>query len=99
MSKKFLVIAPLAAAIALAFAPIAGAEDHLECSNPSGNNTVCQTPGNAQITPSTNPNTSFPGYGWPYQYGPVIVWGGLNGNGSGGHSGGTGPGPGGGGHR
>lgn len=104
MTKKFRLIASVlaaGAAAAMVLAPVAGAEDHLECSNPSGNSTICQTPGNVQLNPTTGGTTFYPQYGYPFLYGPAIDLGGLfNGGHQGGGTGGAGGGQGsGGGHR
>jgi hypothetical protein len=103
MSKKFRLIAPLFAAGAAAsimLAPAASAETHLDCSNPSGNSTVCETPGNVQLNTTTDGTTAYPQYGYPFLYGSAIDLGGLfdgghnGGGGGGGHNGGGGHGSG-----
>ena len=95
MRKTIRFIAPLVAAgaaAAIVAAPIASAETHLECSNPSANSTQCETPGNVQL--NSSPGTiAYPQYPYPYLYGgQSFNLGGLFGGG--GHQGG-----GGGGHR
>ena len=99
MRNSFRFIAPLlsaGAAAAILVAPAASAETHLQCTNPSGNSTQCETPGNVQLNASPSVTTSYPqygGYGYPYLYGGTAIdLGGLLGGGSnhggGGHSGG-----------
>jgi hypothetical protein len=94
------LIAPLfaaGAAAAIVLAPAASAETHLQCTNPSGNSTVCETPGNVQLNATTDGTTAYPQYGYPFLYGgPVIDLGGLFGGGQ--HGGGGGQGGGGGAH-
>ncbi|CAN5460165.1 hypothetical protein BH09ACT8_BH09ACT8_02710 [soil metagenome] len=99
MSRKLRLIAPLfaaGAAAAIMLAPAASAETHLQCTNPSGNSTVCETPGNVQLNATTDGGTAYPQYGYPFLYGPAIDLGGLlngghhDGGGGGGHGGGGG---------
>ncbi|WP_369815901.1 hypothetical protein [Mycobacterium sp. 852013-51886_SCH5428379] len=80
MLKTFGVIAPLVAAGAMLFAPTAAAQPN--CVNTGqtafgGSTTVCQSPGNAQITtsPGAVPGAS---YLYPYgdlYYGPALMIG------------------------
>ncbi len=76
-----LIVPILAAAAAIAVAPAASAETHLQCTNPSANNTQCETPGNVQLNSSPGVVTYQQPY--PYLYGPVIGFG-LGGHGIGG---------------
>ena len=102
MTMTTRLIAPLlaaGAAAAIVLGPTAAAETHLQCSNPSGNNTICETPGNVQLNPTTGGTTFYPQYGYPFLYGPAIDLGGLfNGGHHGGGGGGGGHSSGGGGH-
>ena len=63
MSLILRLAAPLlaaGAAAAILGAPLAAASDnHLECTNVSGNSTTCETPGNVQLS-STPPPVSYP---------------------------------------
>lgn len=60
-------------AILLAGLAIAGvASGTPSCTNVSPNTTVCQSPGNAQIT--TTPGTiATPNWGWPFWGGGLII--------------------------
>jgi hypothetical protein len=103
MRKTFTLIAPVLAAAAILAAPTAAAETHLQCTNPSGNTTQCETPGNVQLNSSPSVTTSYPQYPYLYGgYGRGIDLGGLFGggghHGGGGHSGGGGGSHGSGGH-
>ena len=55
------LLAGTAAAVAIAAAPTAFAADHQSC-NGSGSRTVCQSPGNVQIT-APPPQVQFHPYG------------------------------------
>jgi hypothetical protein len=100
MRKTISLIAPLLAAAAIVAAPIASADTHLECTNPSGNSTQCETPGNVQLNTTPSVNTSYPQYGsfgYPYLFGGTAIdlgglfgGGGNHGGGGGGHAGGGG---------
>ncbi|MET0701167.1 MAG: hypothetical protein ABWY93_16045 [Mycobacterium sp.] len=86
--RTFSLIAPLLAAAAIVAAPVASAETHLQCTNPSGNSTQCETPGNVQLNTTPSVNNSYPQYGYPYLYGGTAIdLGGLFGGG-GNHGGG-----------
>jgi hypothetical protein len=95
MRKTFRFIGPLlaaGAAAAIMGAPIASAETHLQCTNPSDNSTQCETPGNVQLNTSPSNTTAYPQYPYPYLYGGTAIdLGGLFGGG-GGHGGGSGGG-------
>jgi hypothetical protein len=76
MSITFRLAAPLlaaGAAAAILGAPLAAASDnHLECTNVSGNSTTCETPGNVQLS-STPPPVSYPEE-YPFLFdGPVFI--------------------------
>jgi hypothetical protein len=86
MSITLRLAAPLlaaGAAAAILGAPLAAASDnHLECTNVSGNSTTCETPGNVQLS-ATPPPVTYP-QEYPFLFGdfggPIIVHHGFGGH-------------------
>jgi hypothetical protein len=85
MSITLRLAAPLlaaGAAAAILGAPVAAASDnHLDCTNVSGNSTTCETPGNVQLS-STPPPVTYP-QEYPFFGdfgGPIIVHHGFGGH-------------------
>lgn len=80
MKFKGFIIAPLlaaGAAAAISAAPIAAAAPtpHQDCSYPGTGNSLCWSPGNAQIVATPPPVTYQSIYPYDYREGTVVVGG------------------------